>query len=165
MSGTVVAVVAAGAALAGAIVTGTIQFATEKSRRTAERADRSTEWRRELYLRYLRFISHVPQDVAENADDVTASNELVRLIGRRLNDFRVEFLLYGSPTVRGMSVQDMSVAWQQFFQERSRLLDEESRLPEHVRRDDDAISEMAFGTTMWPLVERLSEAMRKELGV
>jgi hypothetical protein len=75
-----VAVIAAGAAILGAALTGAVQFLIERYRRNADRTDRATERyedqldrerdrKRDLYKGLLRFLRQLPNDINEYVVD------------------------------------------------------------------------------------------------
>jgi hypothetical protein len=143
----VVALIAAGSALLGSLLTGSVQFFIERYRRGEDRKDREVErneeqreqqreHRRDLYLRYLRFLTLLP---------ITLKNTFFNFqdFEEQLVEFRTELRFYGSPEMNRFP-NEVTEAFSRYTK----------RVRELRGADVNDPQVQAYNETMGPVIER-----------
>jgi len=162
---TTVAVIAAAAAILGALLTGALQFLLERQRHQRDKQERRIDWKRESFAEYLRFLYRIPlrhrQGYRTDEDRARVMTE----IEEDLAAFRAALLLYASETVQNMTTKDVPEAFQAWSRRHQELWDDDLKRAGAEQEGGDSLGRQAYQETMWPVIARLGKAMRNELGV
>jgi hypothetical protein len=146
---------------AWALAYGTTQF-TEWLRRKGARRERQEERRKDIYSRFLSELVGLPysMDRALRLDN-GAQDEVVSEIARRVRDLQTEIMLFGSPGVRECA-DEFVPRFRAFAEREAELGTEDAERPKEDRKGV-ANTYTAYQETIHPFVEKLAEAMRKDL--
>jgi hypothetical protein len=161
MHGWAIALVGAGAALAGSAITGGLQVWLQGRQHHHERLERAAEARASAYERYLIEVLSLPSLFAQMMRE-SESSATQDLMGRTA-EFRAAMWLCASPDVQARveAISDKGLpAW---FAEVNRRLADEQTKPPGQREQLIWLYTSAFNQTVLPTLRATSELMAAEL--
>jgi hypothetical protein len=136
---------------------------TEWRRREGVRRERREERRKDIYSRFLSEVVGLPysMDRALRLDN-SAQAEAISEIGRRVRDLQTEVMLFGSKRVRECA-DEFPAQFLAFAEREAELGLEDAERPREDRKGVRSNTFTAYQETLHPFVEKLAEAMRKDL--
>jgi hypothetical protein len=162
---TTVAVIAAAAAILGALLTGALQFLLERQRHQRDKQERRIDWKRESFAEYLRFLYRIPLRHRQSYRTEEDAARFMTEIEEELAAFRATLLLHASETVQNMTTKDIAEGLPAWGRRHQELWGDDLKRPRDEQVGGDSLGRQAYQETMWPVIARLGKAMRKELGV